>query len=214
MDEITSILPEKIFVTGTDTGVGKTLVCAALMTAFDSAYYWKPVQTGSEEGTDTDWIRSVTGLPKERFLPEAYCFKKPLSPHVASAFEGESIDVNSIRLPQLEGRLIVEGAGGVMVPLNDRHLMIDLMKQLGLPVLVVARSTLGTINHTLLTLLALRNAGLHVSGVIMNGPLNEYNRHAIEHFGKIKVLAQIPPLELISAETLLKSIVEPRTETI
>ncbi|MGC8719241.1 MAG: dethiobiotin synthase [Thermodesulforhabdaceae bacterium] len=208
MDEMISKLPEKIFVTGTDTGVGKTFVCAALMTVLNSSCYWKPVQTGSEEGTDTDWIRSVTGLPKERFLPEAYCFRKPLSPHAASALEGVAIDMCSIVLPQVEGRLIVEGAGGVMVPLNDHHLMIDLMKHLGLPVLVVARSTLGTINHTLLTLLALRNAGLEVCGVIMNGPRNESNRRAIEQFGKTVVLAEITPLDVVNAGTLRKSLLD------
>jgi dethiobiotin synthase len=201
-------LPERIFVTGTDTGVGKTLVCAALMVTFDSAYYWKPVQTGSEEGTDTEWIRNITGLPAERFIPEAYCLKKPLSPHAAAVLEGVTIDPSSIIPPSVDGRLIVEGAGGVMVPLNDHHFMLDLMKQFGFPVLVVARSTLGTINHTLLTLMALRHAGLEVTGVVMNGPLNESNKKAIEHFGKVPVLAQVEPLEKITPDFLRKAIIK------
>ncbi|MCX7823862.1 MAG: dethiobiotin synthase [Syntrophobacterales bacterium] len=202
MDKIIESLPPRVFVTGTDTGVGKTLVCAALMLASNNTYYWKPIQTGSEEGTDKEWIRGVTGLPKERFLPEVYCFRKPLSPHAASALENVTIDISSISVPKVGGRLIVEGAGGVMVPLNKHQLMIDLMKQLKLPLLIVARSTLGTINHSLLTISALRNAGLNIIGVVMNGPRNESNKEAIEHYGKVSVVAQIEPLSVIKAETL------------
>lgn len=208
MGKMIENLPKRVFVTGTDTGVGKTLVCAALMVTFDSAYYWKPVQTGSEEGTDTEWIRSITGLSAERFIPEAYCLKKPLSPHAAAILEGVTIDPSSIIPPPVNGRLIVEGAGGVMVPLNNHHFMLDLIKQFSFPVLVVSRSTLGTINHTLLTLMALRHAGLEVAGVIMNGPLNESNKKAIEHFGNVPVLAQVEPLEKITPDFLRKAIIK------
>ncbi|MEJ5300194.1 MAG: dethiobiotin synthase [Thermodesulforhabdaceae bacterium] len=208
MGEIVKDLPERLFVTGTDTGVGKTLICAALMVSFDNVYYWKPVQTGSEEGTDTEWIRNVTGLPSERFIPEAYCLKKPLSPHAAAELEGITLDPFAIVPPVVNGRLIVEGAGGVMVPLNSHYFMLDLMKFFGFPVLVVSRSTLGTINHTLLTLMALRNAGLDVAGVVLNGPLNESNKKAIEHFGKVSVVAQVEPLDTIKLDTLRKAIMK------
>lgn len=200
-------LPERIFVTGTDTGVGKTLVCAALMSVFDNAFYWKPIQTGSEEGTDTEWIKRVTGLPNERFIPEAYCFKKPLSPHEAASLENATIDLHSIELPNVSGRLIVEGAGGVMVPINDRYFILDLIKHLGLPALVVSRSTLGTINHSLLTLMALRNAGIDIVGVIMNGPRNESNKKSIEYYGKTFVIAQIEPISVVNVENIKRAII-------
>lgn len=199
------IMPEKIFVTGTDTGVGKTLICAILMILFDSSCYWKPIQTGSEEGTDRAWIKNSTGLPEERFFPEVYNFKKPLSPHAASVLENTVIDLSSITVPETKKRLIVEGAGGVMVPLNDREFMLDLMKHLGFPVLIVCRSTLGTINHTLLTITALRSKELDVIGVIMNGPLNESNRKAIEYYGRVPVIGQVEPLSVVTPETLRKA---------
>lgn len=202
MDEITRILPEKLFVTGTDTGVGKTLVCAVLMSGSDVVHYWKPIQTGKEEGTDTEWIRNVTGLPKDYFFPEAYCFEKPLSPHAAAALENATIDVSSLKLPKINGRLLVEGAGGILVPVNGAQYMLDVIKHLSLPVLVVARSTLGTINHTLLTLKVLRCAGIDVVGIILNGPSNESNKSAIEHYGKIRVIGCVKPLACITAKNL------------
>ena len=191
--------PRHFFVTGTDTNIGKTLVCATLMIGM-KAVYWKPVQSGCMDGTDTDWIRNVTGLPDSRFVPETYRLCLPLSPHAAADHDGVRIEMQAFRLPEIppDSGLIVEGAGGVMVPLNADYLMIDLMKQLGIPVLVVARSTLGTINHTLLTLSVLRTVGIQVFGVVLNGKKNQVNRAAIEHYGKIPVVAEIEPLSIIN----------------
>ena len=156
-----------MFVTGTDTGVGKSYV-AALLTVGLEASYWKPVQSGAD--ADADWLRRVTGLPAERVLPETYRLcANPLSPHEAARREGVQIEMSRFALPK-QKRLIVEGAGGVMVPLDDQHLMVDLMVALGLPVVVVARSELGTINHTLLTLDQLRRRGCPLLGVVVNGP--------------------------------------------
>ena len=193
-------LPERLFVTGTDTDVGKTVV-AALLTLGLGATYWKPVQSGAEAETDTQWVRRVTGLPADCFVPEVYCLKAALSPHRAAALEGVQIKIEGLRLPRLkaEERLVVEGAGGVLVPLNDKCTMVDLMVQLGLPVLVVARSGLGTINHTLLTLAALRRRRLQVIGVVMNGKKNKANRDAIEHYGQVPVLAQIESVAPLDA---------------
>ena len=180
-------LPPRLFVTGTDTGVGKSYV-AALLTVGLEAAYWKPVQSGAD--ADADWVRRVTGLPAERVLPETYRLRAPLSPHEAARREGVQIEMSRFVLPKRK-RLIVEGAGGVMVPLDDRHLMVDLMAALGLPVLVVARSELGTINHTLLTLDQLRRRGCPLLGVVVNGPSNPANCRAIAHYGEVPVLAAI-----------------------
>ena len=184
---MTAELPPRLFVTGTDTGVGKSYV-AALLTVGLEAAYWKPVQSGTD--ADADWLRRVTGLPAERILPETYHLREPLSPHEAARREGVQIEMSRFVLPK-QKRLIVEGAGGVMVPLDDRHLMIDLMVDLGLPVLVVARSELGTINHTLLTLGQLRRRGCPLLGVVVNGPPNPANCQAIAQYGKVPVLAVI-----------------------
>lgn len=195
-------LPLRIFVTGTGTGVGKTMVSAILVAGL-SAGYWKPVQSGLDEKTDTAWVQEMTGLPSSHFYPETYRFRFPLSPHVAAEKDGIRIDLELMDLPETSGEpLIVEGAGGIMVPLNEHHLMLDLMKKLALPILLVAESGLGTINHTLLSLDLLKNHGLKVLGVVMNGPRNLENRKAIEHFGNTAVCAEIEPLEHIDKETL------------
>ena len=192
------------FVTGTDTGLGKTVLSAMLVAALDGVY-WKPVQTGLIEGTDRDAVRLWAECPEERLLPERYCFDPPVSPHLAAREAGVRITLDAIALPpSLDARpMIVEGAGGVMVPLNDKDLMLDLMRHLALPIVVATRTTLGTINHTLMTLAALRSGHLHVRGVVMIGHENIENRRAIEHHGKIRVIGHIPMLEKIHRAALL-----------
>ena len=187
--------PPRFVVTGTDTAVGKTTICAILMAGL-SATYWKPVQSGLEELTDTEWIRRATGLPDANFVPETYRLRHPLSPHAAAALDGVHIELERFNLPipPPSTHLIVEGAGGIMVPLNAEHTMLDLIKYLCLPVLLVARSTLGTINHTLLSLEQLQRHQVEVLGVVMNGPQNTANRNAIQHYGKVPVLAEVGPL--------------------
>lgn len=187
--------PNKIFITGTDTGVGKTVVSAILTAGLDG-FYWKPIQSGLEEETDTEWVREKTELSDEHFFIETYRFAMPLSPHAAALHEGVRIDLDSFHVPEVPAsrHLIIEGAGGIMVPLNENHLMTDLIKRLSAPVLLVARSSLGTINHTLLSLEQLRREGLEVMGVVMNGPRNKENREAIEHYGSIRVLAELEPI--------------------
>jgi dethiobiotin synthetase len=196
-------LPPRLFITGTGTDVGKSVVSAMLL-AGTRGFYWKPVQSGLDPSSDSQWVRHVTGLPSAHFLPETYRLKNPLSPHAAAALDGVRIELSAFRFPALPspGPLIVEGAGGVLVPLNERHFMLDLIVQLALPVLVVAASRLGTINHTLLTLQALRGRGATVAGVIMNGPADESNRRAIEHYGDIPVVAHIEPLPAMTPEAL------------
>ena len=196
-------IPPRFFVTGTDTGVGKTLVSAILMAGLNAAY-WKPVQSGKDEMTDSAWIRRVTGFAEDAFLPETYRLKQPLSPHAAAACDGVRIQLAAFNMPDHKKypRLIVEGAGGVMVPLNENQFMVDLMKYLDLPVLVVARSTLGTINHTLLTLEMLRQSRLEILGVILNGPPNEINKDAIQTYGHISVMAEVDVLPQLNFQTV------------
>ncbi|MCK9276105.1 MAG: dethiobiotin synthase [Syntrophales bacterium] len=193
--------PRRLFVAGTDTDVGKTVISAILMAGLQGSY-WKPIQSGLEETTDTEWVRLATGLPDIHFFPETCRLSRALSPHASAAVQGVRIDLPSFRLPETEDHLIVEGAGGILVPLNERDFMVDLIDYLNLPVLLVARSTLGTINHTLLSLEQLKVRGLTVLGVVMNGPANPGNREAIEYYGNTKVLAEIESLSKIEPPIL------------
>ena len=197
-------MPRRFFITGTDTGVGKTVVSALLCAALD-AYYWKPIQTGTREGTDSRTAARIAEIPRAKILAEAYKFAPPVSPHLAARKAGVRIRLDEIRMPEIGVRenLIVEGAGGALVPINETQLMTHLMKHLGLPVLLVARTSLGTINHTLLSLAALRAARLNVRGVILAGKPNAENRKAIEHYGKVAVVGAVPPLKTIDRRALL-----------
>lgn len=188
-----------VFVTGSDTGVGKTLVSAVLARAW-KADYWKPVQTGlAEEAGDTATVAALAGLEPDRLHPPRHQYAAPLSPHAAAALERSQVTLSDFRPPITDRPLVIEGAGGVLVPLNDQELMIDLIARLGLPAVVAARSTLGTINHTLLTLEALRARNIGVLGVVLNGPPSPGNRAAIEAFGGVRVLMEIPPLAEVDA---------------
>lgn len=198
-------LPQRIFVTGTDTDIGKTTV-AAILTAGLGATYWKPIQSGTREGTDTNTLKDLTGLPDTRFCPPVYAFQAPLSPHLAAARENRVIHLEAITLPAQAqtGPLVIEGAGGLMVPLNDRELMIDLIKHLALPVVLVASNRLGTINQVLLSLEALRSRHIPVAGVVLNRGINDEHAGTIEHFGRVSVLGQIPEYPCLGPATVKK----------
>jgi dethiobiotin synthase len=190
------------FVTGTDTDVGKTVVSAWLMTHLD-ADYWKPVQAGTEPETDSVTVRRLAGLSADRILPEAYMLPEAIAPHEAARRAGITIDMTRLEAPATDRLLIVEGAGGLLVPLTDTDYVIDLAAELHLPVILVARSTLGTINHTLLSIEALRRRGLPLAGVVINGPETPHNRSAIERYGKVNVIAEIPWLPELTHASLL-----------
>ena len=187
----------QIFITGTDTNVGKTVVCSwlCLQAGYD---YFKPIQTGSGEGRDTPLVSRYSGA---HVYPEAYCYHAPLSPHLAAAAENACIDIRTIQLPP-SNRLIIEGAGGVLVPIHANTMMVDLIGYFNLPVILVASSRLGMINHTLLSLEALRARHLTVLGVIVSGELNPSSCQAIEHHGKTRVLAELPFLPEVSRASL------------
>ena len=198
-------MPNRFFITGTDTNVGKTVVSALLCAAL-GAIYWKPIQTGTREGSDRATVMRIAQMPKNRTLPEAYRFAPPVSPHLAARLAEARIELRKIKLPQIADseNLIVEGAGGALVPINSRQLMTDLMAYLNLPVLLVARTSLGTINHTLLSIAALRAARLDLRGVVMVGKENRENRAAIEHYGEIEIVGAVPPLAKVNRATLVR----------
>jgi malonyl-CoA O-methyltransferase len=198
-----------LFVTGTDTGVGKTVVCAALMHRLrrhGAVRYWKPVQTGVEIDDDTATVRALGACAAAEIFDAGVRLPRPVSPHLAARLAGCPIDLAALvaqaRAEDDGRRWIVEGAGGPLVPLDHEYFMIDLMARLGAPILVVARTNLGTINHTLLTLDALRARRLPIAGVVMAGDPSPDNRAAIEAFGAVPVLGELPRLEPLTADAL------------
>lgn len=198
-----------LFVTGTDTGVGKTVVSAALLHRYGTRVplrYWKPIQTGTERDDDTTDIRKLTSSAGVEILDDGVRLPSPVSPHLAASLAGQTIDLPTLthaveHYPRTD-RWIVEGAGGVLVPINQSELMADLIGRLKLPVLVVSRSSLGTINHTLLTLEGLRSRSVAVAGVVMVGDLNPSNRAAVESYGQVSVVADMPRFDHLSDAVL------------
>lgn len=190
-----------LVVTGTDTGIGKSVVAAGLAAALD-AFYWKPVQAGTAEATDSETARAL-GVPAGHILPEAYRLTLPASPHLAARHEGIAID--PARLAPPPGRpLIVEGAGGLMVPLraDPPWLMIDQFAAWRAPVLLVARTGLGTINHSLLSLSALARAGIPAAGILFVGAAHAENERLIPALGGVPCLGRIPLLDPLGATSL------------
>ncbi len=195
-------LKQGYFITGTDTDVGKTLAAAWLMLHLD-ADYWKPVQCGLDPQTDKQSVEGITGMSESRFHTEEYKLSTPLSPHEAAKRENVEILMEDFKLPETSRPLVVEGAGGLAVPLNKDKFIIDLIAQLGLPSILVCRSGLGTINHTLLSLDAMRAWGLEIAGLIMSGEKSPHNRAALEEYGGVPIIAEIDYLETINKEALL-----------
>ena len=198
-----------LFVTGTDTGVGKTVAAAALLHRFRGQFpvrYWKPIQTGIEQDDDTAEVARLAACSAQEILSAGVRLERPVSPHLAARWAGKPIDVDALAalLNAEPGatRWIVEGAGGVLVPVGETTNIADLIARLGLPAVVVARSTLGTINHTLLTIEALGRRAIPVAGVIMVGVPNADNRDAIERYGHIEVLGEMPRFESLNAGEL------------
>jgi dethiobiotin synthase len=198
-----------LFVTGTDTRIGKTMVSAALMQRFRGqapVRYWKPIQTGIEHDNDTKEVSRLGSCSTSEILSMGLRLARPLSPHLSARLAGQPIEIapllEIIAAQPPSNRWIVEGAGGVLVPLNDHAMMIDLIAALGLPTVVVARARLGTINHTLLTIEALRARALTVAGVVMVGKPNADNREAIERYGGVRVAGELPKLEPLTPASL------------
>ena len=191
-------------VTGTDTGVGKTVVAAGLAGHL-RARYWKPVQAGLDEETDSETVRRLTA-GRVDVLPEAWRLATPCSPHEAARLDGVRIEPSALRLPAGDGPLIVEGAGGVLVPVNDRTLYADLFAAWDLPVILVARTALGTINHSLLSLEALRAREVAVAGVIFSGEENAASEAAITGFGQCDHLGRLPRIDPLTPASLAAAV--------
>jgi len=197
---------KRVFVTGTDTGIGKTIVSAILMVQNPEYSYWKPVQSGLEDETDTEFIQRVVQPTSERIIPETYRLKAPRSPHESAALENLVIDATTISVPKEyeDFPLIIEGAGGLLVPLTEDYFIIDLIQKLESEVILVAKSGLGTLNHTLLSLEALRKRKIPIKGVVLNGPIHDSNRETIKKIGQVEILAEIETVEQITKEWMEK----------
>ncbi len=188
-------------IVGTDTGVGKTVFSAALSGALN-AYYWKPVQAGLDDETDSQCVLRLSGLAPERVLPEAFRLKTPASPHFAARVDGVAIDPARLDPPDTMEPLVIETAGGVMTPLTIETPTIDVLARWRLPVIVVARTSLGTINHSLLTIEALRARDIPMRGLAFVGDANEDSQAAIVRLGGVAALGRLPRLHPLNRETL------------
>ena len=192
-----------IIVTGTDTDIGKTVFAAGLTAAL-GARYWKPVQAGLADGSDAASVVTL-GVPATRVLPEAYRLTTPCSPHLAAEIDGVTIDPERLTLPEVDGPLIVEGAGGVMVPVTRDLIFADLFARWAKPVVLVARTGLGTINHSLLSIEALRSRGVPILGIAFVGDAVEDSEATIAALGKVRRLGRLPRLDPLDAATLAEA---------
>ncbi|RNJ42706.1 dethiobiotin synthase [Mesorhizobium erdmanii] len=194
-------MTKRIVITGTDTGIGKTVFSAGLAGLLDG-FYWKPVQSGLDDKTDSEVVARLAGLPSGRVLPEAYRLKSPLSPHRSAEIDAVSIEAAELSLPVVPGPLVIEGAGGLMVPLSRRTRFIDIFEQWQLPVILCARTALGTINHTLLSIEALRTRSIPLIGVAFIGDEAADTQRTIEEFGGVRQLGRLPHLDPLTGKTL------------
>lgn len=192
-----------LIICGTGTDVGKTIISALLVQGL-GGIYWKPIQSGLDEDGDTGRVCRLLKLPSSRWIPEAYKFQAPVSPHWAAEKEGQLIDQKRLEIPVVNRPLIVETAGGLMVPLTRHLLQIDQLQYWQLPILLVARTELGTLNHTLLSLEALKTRNIPVIGLFLNGPDHLDNPTTLEQFGNIPIIGKLPPMREITSESLTK----------
>lgn len=189
-----------IFVSGTGTGIGKTIVSAILMEAWGAAY-WKPVQAGIDGPTDTEILRSLIGNPACRIFPETHLLENPVSPHLAAQMENKRISLDDFKIPETSSYLIIEGAGGLFSPLNDSQLNIDLIQKMGAEVVVVVKHYLGSINHSLLSIEALKNRGIPMLGIVFNGVNDPSSEYVLNYTG-VKNLLQIKEHEEINKQLI------------
>ncbi|UKT65544.1 dethiobiotin synthase [Pedobacter mucosus] len=189
----------RYFITGIGTGIGKTLI-SAILTEKLQADYWKPIQSGDLEVSDSKTIAGLISNPKTIIHPESYRLTQPLSPHLSAKLDGIEIDLNKIVIPNIENSLVIEGAGGLMVPLNENELIIDLIKKLNIEVILVSQNYLGSINHTLLSINLLKQFEIPLKGIIFNGDENQESERFILQYSKVKKLGQVPSFSIINRE--------------
>jgi dethiobiotin synthetase len=192
------------FITGIGTNVGKTFVSAILAEALQ-ADYWKPVQTGNTDDVDKNTIQQLISNTSSICFKESYSFKEPVSPHLAAHLENSEINTDTIKLPPTKNKhLIIEGAGGLLVPLNDKRFVIDLAKQFDAEVILVCRNYLGCINHSLLSIDYLLKNNFRLKGLILNGTFNELVKSSIVNFAKVPVLGQFPETDNVNKASILQ----------
>ena len=194
----------RYIVTGTDTDIGKTVFAAALTGAL-GASYWKPVQAGLDGETDSQAVARLSGVGPDIILSENFRLRTPASPHYAAAQEGIIITANDLPIPQVAGALVIEGAGGALVPVNDDLLFADLFALWQLPVIIAASTGLGTINHSLMTIEALRSRGVPIHGVAFIGDEIKDSQDTICRIGNVKQLGRLPVIADLNAQTLLSA---------
>jgi len=190
----------KIFITGIGTDVGKTIASAIVVEALD-ADYWKPIQAGELAYSDSDKIRDLISNDRSRIFKNSYALKTPMSPHAAAAIDGITIDLDKITMPETSNSIIIEGAGGLLVPINDKETIIDIIKN-DYKIIIVSRHYLGSINHTLLTVEMLRSHGFKISGIIFSGKENETTEKIIEKYSKVRILGRIDEEEVFNKEVV------------
>lgn len=191
----------RFVIAGTDTGVGKTIFSGALAQALD-AYYWKPVQSGLDGETDSQTVARLSGLAPARILPEAWRLRTPVSPHLSAQIDRVEIDSDRLEPPECDGPLVIETAGGLMTPLTLRVPTIEVLARWRIPVVLVARTSLGTINHSLLSIEALRRRNIPLLGAAFVGDENENTQATIGTMGGVRVLGRLPFLSILTRATL------------
>jgi len=198
-------MPDRtLFITGIGTGIGKTIVSGVLTEKLKSDY-WKPIQSGDLDDSDTLKVKGLVSNTASVFHTEAYRLTQPYSPHKSAAIDGITIDLNKIIAPKTNNNLLIEGAGGLMVPLNDEYLMIDLIKKLDVEVLLVSQNYLGSINHTLLSVAILKQYDIKIVGIIFNGKTDENSESYILNYTGLKLLGRLPEFETVDKETIIKA---------
>jgi len=191
----------KFIICGTDTDIGKTLISSFFVKGLNS-FYWKPIQSGIELQTDSQTVETLAQVSKEKIIKEAYVFTKPLSPHWAAEIDQKTINFDKLRLPKVQVSLIVETAGGLMVPITRNFLQIDQIKQWNLPVILVCKSSLGTLNHTLLSIEALKQRNIEILGLVVNGEKHLDNPKTLVVFSGIPLIAEFPYIKKMDSNNL------------
>lgn len=189
------------FITGIGTGIGKTIV-SAILTEKLNADYWKPIQSGDLDISDSLFIKHLISNTKTVIHPERYRLSQPLSPHLSARLDGLEITTATTQLPETNNNLIIEGAGGLMVPLNDKELILDLIKTFEAKVIVVSQNYLGSINHTLLTLEVLKTNQIDVAGLIFNGSPNKETENYIANYSNVNIIGKVPSITTIDKESV------------
>ncbi len=196
-------MTKQYIIAGIGTEIGKTFISSILTEALQ-ADYWKPVQSGALDFTDTDTVKSLISSQKTVFHPETYRLNQPMSPHAAAAIDGVEIELSKFELPQTNNHLIIELAGGIMVPLNDRETNLDLIKKLNIPVILISKNYLGSINHTLLSVEILKLNNINIKGLIFNGEQNKSSEDFILNYAKVNFLGRVDFEESINKDVVKK----------